>query len=782
LQAPTEPEASKLSGVFASIVAMSADAIICIDAMQRIVEFNRGAERMFLRSREDAIGQPIEILIPESFRAAHAKHVERYSMSGEPRRMARERPAVRGLRSNGEEFIVEATIARHEVGGQLWLSVIVRDLTEQARIDTEIERRWRALFEAASEGIFISDSNGRYIDANRAASDLLGYRHDELIDMTIADVIPPDQVERLAEAKRQIEAGGTRIAEWSLRHKDGSYVPVEVSSKLLPDGRWVAFVRDIRNRKSIETALYIDQQRLRVALTGSPVSAFNQDLELRYTWSFNLPALMSTSGIVGKTQEEAATPSLAKHLVEVKRGVIATGIPARELLTSVIGGREHYFDTRIEPLRDPSGRIIGITGAGWDVTERKRAEDEQRLFARVSAALNATALDWTQMLTSIAPLALGMLADFCIAEIIDEAGLVQRCDVVHVDPRKAPVCDALRLIVLDRERPHLTYEVIRTGRPVLVGQVSPSYLESVAQSDHYLEVLRDLELRSLIVVPLQSRERLLGAYVLGSSTREYGPDDLRSATELAERVAVAVDNARLHRAIESALQARAAVLEIVAHDLRTPLHSILLELDFLSRSLKDHQRSAQSIERIRRSARRMSRLTQDLLDVVRLEAGEPLAIELADVAPRHVAEAALETLQPQAAASSLALVLECDSDLTDIRADHGRLVQVLDNLIGNAIKFSPRGARIVVGIRQRSGEVEFAVADTGPGLAPDQVEHLFDRFWQADRNDRRGSGLGLSVVKGILDAHRGKIWVEARVGQGSTFYFTIPSCSTPRPG
>jgi signal transduction histidine kinase len=317
---------------------------------------------------------------------------------------------------------------------------------------------------------------------------------------------------------------------------------------------------------------------------------------------------------------------------------------------------------------------------------------------------------------------------------------------------------------------------------VLVGQVSPSYLESVAQSDHYLELLRDLELRSLMVVPLQSRERLLGAYVLGSSTREYGPDDLRSATELAERVAVAVDNARLHRAIESALQARAAVLEIVAHDLRTPLHAILLELDLLSRSLKEHLRSAPSIERIRRSARRMNRLAQDLLDAVRLEAGESLAIELTDVAPKHVTEQALDTLQSQAAASSLALVLECDSALSDIRADHGRLAQVLDNLIGNAIKFSPRGTRIIVGIRQRSGEVEFSVADTGPGIAPDQIVHLFDRFWQADRNDRRGSGLGLSVVKGIIDAHHGKIWVETRVGQGSTFYFTIPSCSTPQRG
>lgn len=764
--------------LLATVVAMSSDAIICVDSAQRIVEFNRGAEAMFLRAREDVLGQPLDLLIPDRFCGAHASYVRSYAASGQPRRMADDRPTVRGIRSNGEEFAAEATIASHEIDGQRWLSVIIRDLDARAGAELANERRWRELFEAASDGIFIADLDGRYIDVNTAGCRLVGYRRDELIGKTIVDMIAADQVAHLAEARRQLDAGNTDVREWLLRCKDGSYLPVEVSAKIHADGRWIAFVRDITDRKAMEAALHLDQQRLRVALTGSPISAYTQDRELRYTWSFNPPAPLTPADIIGKAQEELATAALNQHLIEVKQRVLATGVPARELLSNVLGGTERYFDMTIEPLRDEHDRIIGITGAAWDVTDRKRAEDAQRFFAEVSAVLTAATLDWTQMLARVAPVALGMLADFCIAELVDDAGHVQRPDVVDVDPGRAAQCEALRGIELDRARPHLGFEVFRTREPMLVADVSRDYLASVAQSDHHLELLRGIELRSLIAVPLVSSGRLLGAYVLGSRTRRYNPDDLRLAIEFARRVAVAVDNARLHRAVQRAATARAEVLGIVAHDLRTPLNSIDLQVELLSRALKGNIEAGRALDRMRRSTQRMNQLIQDLLDVVRLEASEPLAIELASVAPAVIAEEIVDSLRAQAAALFIDLELQCSAGLPDIRADRARLVQVLDNLVGNALKFSKQGGRIVVGVRRQGDDVVFSVADTGPGIAPDHLEHLFDRFWQAERNDRRGSGLGLSVAKGIVDAHRGKIWVHSRVGIGTTFYVTIPVAAT----
>jgi PAS domain S-box-containing protein len=666
------------------------------------------------------------------------------------------------------------------------LSVIIRDLDVRARAELTHERRWRELFEAASDGIFIADLDGRYLDVNTAGCQLVGYRRDELIGKTIVDMIAAEQLEHLAESRRQLDAGNTDVREWLIRCKDGSSLPVEVSAKIHADGRWIAFVRDITDRKAMEAALHLDQQRLRVALTGSPISAFTQDRELRYTWSFNPPAPLTPADIVAKGQEDLAPAALNQHLIEVKQRVLASGVPVRELMSNVLGGIERYFDTTIEPLRDEHDRIIGITGAAWDVTDRKRAEDTQRFFAEVSARLTAATLDWTQMLARVAPVALGMLADFCIAELIDDAGRGHRRDVVDVDPGRAAQCEALRGIELDRERPHLGFEVFRTREPMFVAEVSPDYLAAMAQSDHHLELLRGLELLSLIIVPLISGGRLLGVYVLGSRTRRYSPDDLRLAIELAQRVAVAVDNARLHRAVQRAADARAEVLGIVAHDLRTPLNSIDLQSDLLAQTFKGNIEVDRALDRMRRSTGRMNQLIQDLLDVVRLEASEPLAIDLARVAPAIIAEEVVDLLRAQAAALFIELELQCGPDLPEIRADRARLVQVLDNLAGNAIKFSKPGAHVVVGIRRQGDVVVFSVADTGPGIAPEQIEHLFDRFWQAKSNDRRGSGLGLSVAKGIVDAHHGKIWVDSRVGIGTTCYFTVPVAtstpSSPAPG
>jgi len=768
----TEPRPDAL---LATVVATSSDAIICCDGEQRIVEFNQGAERMFLRLREEVLGQPLDILIPARFHRAHAGYVGGYAASGEPRRMANDRPAVRGLRRNGEEFDAEATIAKHEVGGRRWFSVIVRDLDALARAKVANERGWRELFEACPEGIFIADLDGRYTDINPAGCQLLGYRRDELVGKYIVDLLTADQVEQLAKAKQQLDNGHALLDEWLLRRKDGSYLPTEVSAKILADGRWIAFVRDISDRKAVEAALHLDQQRLRVALTGSPISAFTQDRDLRVTWSFNPPPLFTAAEVIGKTQEALAPPALAEHLRAIKQGVIETGVPARELICRVIDETERYFDTRFEPLRDEHGRIVGITGAAWDVTDRKRAEDAQRFLADISAALSAAALDWTQMLARVAPVVLGMLADCCVAELVDDTGYVEQCYAGDVDPDRAAQCEALHRLELPRRRPVLGFEGLRARAPLLITEVSPEQLASLAPSDEALELVRGLGLASLIAVPLVSGGRFLGTYLLGSRSRRYHPGALALALELAHRVAVAVDNARLYRAVQHASNARAEVLAIVAHDLRSPLNSITLQAQLLTSFAKGDLNINRALDRIHRSAHVMDRLIHDLLDVVRLEAGQPLGIELASLPPILVAEHAIDALRPRAAAMLIDLALEANAGLPDIRADHDRLVQVLDNLVGNALKFSGKGTRIVVGLRRQGDGVVFSVADSGPGLRPDQIDHLFDRFWQGERRDRRGSGLGLTLVKAIIDAHHGTVSVDSRVGSGTTFYFTVPA-------
>jgi signal transduction histidine kinase len=178
-------------------------------------------------------------------------------------------------------------------------------------------------------------------------------------------------------------------------------------------------------------------------------------------------------------------------------------------------------------------------------------------------------------------------------------------------------------------------------------------------------------------------------------------------------------------------------------------------------------------EVVRRAAERMNRLIQDLLDVRRVDSGGMVVEPKSEHIDGLMAEA-LEMLRPLASAASLSLEYDAPSEVPCVAADSARLLQVLSNLIGNAIKFTPPGGRVWIEVEPSDDEVRIAVSDTGPGIPADQVPHIFGRFWQGRSSDRRGIGLGLAIAKGIVEAHGGRIWVESQVGEGSRFIFTLP--------
>jgi signal transduction histidine kinase len=275
------------------------------------------------------------------------------------------------------------------------------------------------------------------------------------------------------------------------------------------------------------------------------------------------------------------------------------------------------------------------------------------------------------------------------------------------------------------------------------------------------------------------RGQPIGVLVFGSSTPShvYNQDDLRLAEALADRAAMAIENARLYRASVYASQLRDQVLGVVAHDLRNPLSTILLQAAALKRrGPEPERRSAKPREAIFRAATRMNHLIQDLLDVALMEAGQ-LTVERARLSVRELIIGAVDMQRPLAASSSLDLRVDVDPDVPDVWIDRERLLQVFENLIGNAIKFTKAGGRITAGAAPKDREVVFWVADTGSGIAPESLPHVFDRFWQAARAGRQGAGLGLPITKGIVEAHGGRIWVESTPGKGTTFFFTIPQAA-----
>ena len=526
--------------------------------------------------------------------------------------------------------------------------------------------RTRDLVEHASDGIFLADLEGRYTEVNTAGCRMLGYAREQLIGKRIFDLIPPEDVPRLWESRDQMLQGGTHVAEWTLRRQDGSQLPVEVSARILPDGRWQGFVRDISERRRVQEAL-------------------------------------------------------------------------------------------------------------------RRQQAEQTFLAEVGPALAET-LEYQDILTTITRLAARSLADFCLVDIFTADGEDGQVEMASRDASNAWICERLqqRPTDVDLSRSWWSGEL-----PLVPRLLQPSELVAwLASGEAQRRALEAAAAHSAIAAPLVARGKLLGALALLASppSRALGPEDLRLAEELARRAALAIDNARLYRAAQRATQARDDVVSIVAHDLRNPLGTITVNASLLRRAGPDpERRSKRALEAIERSASRMSRLIRDLLDVSRMEGGRLEVVRSRVPVPQLISES-LETCTAAAPSDTREFRLEVAPDVLDIWGDRDRLLQVLENLIGNAIKFTEEGGCITVGARPANGEVLFWVKDTGAGIAPEDMAHVFDRFWQARRADRRGAGLGLPIVKGIVEAHGGRVWVESTPGRGSTFYFTVPPAPELRAG
>jgi signal transduction histidine kinase len=228
---------------------------------------------------------------------------------------------------------------------------------------------------------------------------------------------------------------------------------------------------------------------------------------------------------------------------------------------------------------------------------------------------------------------------------------------------------------------------------------------------------------------------------------------------------------------EAAAQARADILAVVSHDLRNPMTAISTSAAIVIRKIDRGavEDTRKHLHTIQRAVDSMNRLVSDLLDVSRIEAGKlPLDKRMYDIA--DVVNQAVELLRPVAHAKAQELSVELgDADGLEVECDRERVQQILSNLLGNAIKFTPEGGQTTVSLERRAATVQLAVKDNGPGISPEHLPHLFDRYWQSAENRRAGIGLGLTIVKGIVQAHQGEVWVESEIGSGSRFCFTLPT-------
>ena len=254
--------------------------------------------------------------------------------------------------------------------------------------------------------------------------------------------------------------------------------------------------------------------------------------------------------------------------------------------------------------------------------------------------------------------------------------------------------------------------------------------------------------------------------------------ELNDKADALERISASERVARAQA--EAAVAARDELLAIVSHDLRNPLNVIVTSVSVLQQAILDSAEGRlvqKSANVILRSADRMTRLIADLLDLAQIQAGT-LAVEQRAEDLDSIVREGLEMLRPLAAKSEQKLDGFATAGVL-VQCDRGRVLQIVSNLVGNALKFTPKGGSVFVGAHVSGDEALFFVRDTGQGIAELELPRVFDRFWHAHHNNRTGIGLGLSIVKGLVEAHAGRIWVESTLGTGTTFFFTLPLANQP---
>ncbi len=738
-----------------------------------------------------------------------------------------------------------------------------------------------ALLESAPDAVFVADLDGRYTYVNAAGCAILGYRRDEIIGRTIFDFIPPEDIPRLLRAKAGMLDGRSNAAEWLLRRKDGSWVPVEVNANILPGGHWQGFVRDISSRKAQQAerdALFERMERdrrwLRAVLDQMPLGAMLFEAGGKIVFNERAEQLLGVKlSPTGGSKQYASriyypdgrpVPNKEFPSTRVLRGET---VMAAEYVIRREDGTDIPVLGSAGPIVDRDGRVMGGVGVFQDVSERVELEravrENERLLKAVFDILPVgvwiadragrlvsnnpagekiwhgtryvpveqygdykgwwldsgkpiAAEEWAMarairkgevsageliriqcfdgsfktMINSAAPLrdedgnivgAIGVNEDITA---LHEAQEKQRESerllrtVFGLLPVGLWIADREGNIVLGNPAGDRIWEGVRHVGPDQFAEYEGWWVDTglPVASDEW-------GLARAVREGVTSRSELIRIKCFDGSLKtiiNWAAPIRGESGEITGAVAVNEDVTALHQTQEQlrgAVRDREHILAVVAHDLRSPLSVIMLRAAFAeqhARRLPGAEVLGTSAAAIGELARAMSGLVDDLLAISTARSGRPL-LSFVPVPPAEVVAKAAEAAQLLLARAGLQLVVEPLGELPLIYIDLYRILRVFANLLDNALKFTEPGGRIVVRAESAQGAVKFSVANSGPALRAEEMERLFQPFWQAGHEDRRGAGLGLSICRSIIEAHGGSIWTEPSAGMRVKICFLLPS-------
>ena len=424
------------------------------------------------------------------------------------------------------------------------------------------------------------------------------------------------------------------------------------------------------------------------------------------------------------------------------------------------------------PLFDEAENAVECRTTLTDVSAVKRNEERQSLLSEASRLLT-TSLDNEVALAGVVRLAVGRFADLAFLDLVREDGTLYRVEQAVAPADVAPPGPAFPTTPAAAAQ----LKVVESHQALFVADCSPLRLSEIVGRDLQRLVGRE-GASSAMVVPLISRGIVLGVLTLVAARRlrKFSPSDLTTAEDLAERIAVRLDNARLYQKAREAVVAREELLALVAHDLRNPLSAIRLSTMSITHGQPappvERRKAWPRIERVRRIADHMSRMLDDLAEFSGLDA-RPFTLDLAPREVPHLLNEVVDELVPLASDRGINLHVEAPPAAGQVVCDPDRVLQVFSNVVGNAVKFSQRGGTIALGSTAKDGEVLFTVRDDGPGMAPADLDHIFDKYWQAEEGSRGGRGLGLYIAKRLIEAQGGAIWCESELEKGTRVSFTL---------
>jgi len=657
------------------------------------------------------------------------------------------------------------------------------DLSHQAE---QSRSQLEQAVDGMSDAMLVFDAGWRLVFANATARAFLR-RVDRDPDTLFGRVVW-DEFPLLAGTELQTvlrRAARERTPVEHSQHDPGRGLWLQLRGVPTPEGGLAVFIQDVTVARNAELSRTRSEERYRALVDASTIMVWTADPTGAVD---DMPVWRDITGqqrdaVRGLGWIEAVHPD-DRDMVRARwLDAIESGRTFETELRVVLrGGRHHWYRARAVPIR-ANERIVEWVGV-FDDTHESHVEAERRRAVENALGVLGSSLDYEWTLAALTRLLVPALADYCSVDLVDAEGNIRRVSTAHVDHEKEEIVRRLwaKYPYQSTDRVGVP-EVVRTGQPQVIIAIDRAQTAQFARNPEHAALLDVLGAHSYVCVPMSARGHVLGALslVFSDSGREYVEADVSAAQDIAARAATAIDNARLYADAQTANRAKGEFLATMSHELRTPLNAIAGYAELLAMGVRGpvNDEQLRDLSRIRQNQQHLLEIINDILNFSRIEAGR-VKYTITPVPVKDVLERMEAMIEPQARARAIDYECQNAADGLSVLADREKLEQVLINLLGNAIKFTPSGGRITLFAEDEPKLVRISVRDTGIGIEPSQLASIFEPFVQIEpalTRTTEGAGLGLAISRDLARGMGGDLRATSVPGAGATFTVELPRAS-----